>query len=168
MKIDSAKIVAELRLLVGYLGETNQKNWWGSNFLSPSSKAFLTPPFPRTVLLAQYHGVCEAACLVHDAFIGVGSNYHLYRLPDGVERAAAAVLQEAKFIQQVEAELTSADAALRRLEECADKEVNQSDGPVNVGVYADAKLGSLIQQCAGHYLHAFSAGAKTFPFMREA
>jgi hypothetical protein len=55
------ELLAELRLAVGFLGEKGQHNWWPSSFLSATSPAFLSPPFPRSRILAQYHGVKEAA-----------------------------------------------------------------------------------------------------------
>ena len=66
MTKDIYKLIAELKLLIGYLGEKNQFNWWDSNFLGTSSGVFLIHPYPRTTLLAQYHGVSEAALLAHD------------------------------------------------------------------------------------------------------
>ena len=46
--------IARLRLLVGYLGEHHQYNWWPSAFLTPSSMAFLAPIFSKTAFMAQY------------------------------------------------------------------------------------------------------------------
>lgn len=77
MTNDLAKFVFDLRLTVGYLGESGQNGWWDSAFLSPASKSFLAPVFSKTTLLSQYHGVCQAASLVHDEFIGLGIHYHL-------------------------------------------------------------------------------------------
>ena len=35
-----ATTIAELRVLVGYLGEKGQANWWGSEFFSTTAAAF--------------------------------------------------------------------------------------------------------------------------------
>ena len=35
--------IAELRVLVGYLGEKAQANWWSSEFLSNNAVTFLAP-----------------------------------------------------------------------------------------------------------------------------
>jgi hypothetical protein len=43
MKRSDLIFLARLRLLVGYLGEQNQFDWWSCSFFSPSSKAFLVP-----------------------------------------------------------------------------------------------------------------------------
>ncbi|WP_374343220.1 BrxE family protein [Azonexus sp.] len=38
-----ATTIAELRVLIGYLGEKGQANWWGSEFFSATATAFLAP-----------------------------------------------------------------------------------------------------------------------------
>jgi len=79
--------IAELRVLVGYLGEKGQDNWWASDFLSTTAAAFLAPIFNRSLFLAQYQGATAAAAKVHDEAIGVGRIYHLFPLPIGIEQA---------------------------------------------------------------------------------
>ena len=76
-----ATTIAELRVLVGYLGEKGQANWWGSEFFSATATAFLAPIFNRSLFLAQYQGATAAAAKVHDEAIGVGRIFHLFRLP---------------------------------------------------------------------------------------
>ena len=78
--------IYETRFVVGYLGEKNQKAWWNCNFLSQSSKSFLIPIFSKTMVLAQYNGVCKAASIIHDEHIGIGRHFHLFRLPNSIER----------------------------------------------------------------------------------
>src|SRR5664280_937787 len=70
----------QIRLLVGFLGERAQFAWWPTAFYDPSSQLFLAPVFSKTSQLAQYHGVTEAARLLHDEHLNVGS-YHLFRFP---------------------------------------------------------------------------------------
>lgn len=164
----TAKLIAELRLLVGYLGEASQHNWWSSNFLSPSSPAFLQPIYPRTVLLAQYHGVRQAALLVHDDRIGVGSNYHLYRLPELLERSAASEVQDDDFEESIKDYTANPETCLARLREIADSAVEKSEGPTIIGDYSMETAGKMIKNAAGHYLKAFEDGYQCFPYMREA
>ena len=76
-----ATTIAELRVLIGYLGEKDQANWWGCEFFSATATAFLAPIFNRSLFLAQYQGATAAAAKVHDEAIGVGRIYHLFRLP---------------------------------------------------------------------------------------
>ena len=82
----------EIRLLVGFLGERAQFDWWPTAFHEPSSRLFLEPVFSKTVRLAQYHGILEAARRLHDEHLSVGS-YHLFRLPEEVEEDLHAMLQ---------------------------------------------------------------------------
>ena len=84
--------ITRLRMIVGYLGEKGQHNWWSSEFFSPTAPAFLNPVFGKTATLAQYHGVKEAARRVHDTHIGVGRVFHLFRLPESMEQAIFEVL----------------------------------------------------------------------------
>ena len=168
MKNDVVKLIVELRLLVGFLGEKSQNNWWVSNFIGTSSEAFLAPVFSRTTMLARYHGVCEAAMLVHDEHIGVGANYHLYRMPDSAERAAAKALADADFQQQLIAILINSESAQTRLSSLATSDTGKDEGPVVLGSYADSDLQKLLRQAARHYSRAFKEGYKCFPYMREA
>lgn len=167
MNNDIVKLIAELRLFVGFLGEKSQHNWWESNFLGNSSGAFLQHTFPRTTLLSQYHGVNEAALLVHDEYVGVGKNYHLFRLPVSIERNVANVIQELASDEKAISSLKSKEAALQRLSELAIKTEAQ-DGPVNIGSFEDAKLEHLMHTSAGLYLNAFHQGMVIPPFLTEA
>lgn len=168
MNNDVVKLIVELRLLVGFLGEKPQYNWWGSNFMGATSEAFLAPVFSRTTMLARYHGVCEAAMLVHDEHIGVGANFHLYRLPDSVERAAAKEVASSDSKTLMNSVLASSEAALTRLSELSITKAEKAEGPVVVGIYSDTDLKDILQQSASHYLRAFNQGYSCFPYMREA
>ena len=168
MNNDVVKLIVELRLVVGFLGEKSQHNWWGSNFIGATSEAFLAPVFSRTTMLARYHGVCESAMLVHDERIGVGANFHLYRLPDSVERAAAKEVASSDSKTLMSSVLASSEAALTRLSELSITKANKAEGPVVVGTYSDTGLKDILHQSARHYLPAFTDGYKCFPYMREA
>lgn len=159
------RLIAELKLLVGYLGEKSQHNWWESSFLGASSRAFLMHTFPRTTLLSQYYGVNEAALLVHDEFVGVGKNYHLFRLPVSIERNVYDTIQKLSENEELLNNLKSKEAAQKRLAELAIKAEAQ-DGPINIGTFEDANLDHLMSIIAGLYLSAFQQGKKCLPFMR--
>ena len=164
--LPAPEIIAELRLLVGYLGEKSQFNWWGSAFMASTSEAFLSPIFPRTTWLAKYHGVSEAARLVHDERIGVGSNYHLYRLPDSLERSAAAAVDAVSKKDALQVSLRSLDAALVRLSNLANSGVDKAEGPVSVGDSHEDNFELPLSKVAGFYLTAFQSGVQSFPFVR--
>ncbi len=165
MKSALYNVISELRVIVGFLGEKTQFAWWESNFLGQSSNAFLAPTFPRTTLLAQYHGVCEAALIVHDESVGIGHNFHLFRLPVSLERNIAKSIQEIGNGNALSTALKTKENALQRLAELADSNDAQS-GPVHVGAFEELKLEQLIRSIAGIYLSAFEQNKKCFPFMR--
>lgn len=161
-----ALTIAEIRVLVGYLGEKNQANWWGSEFFSPSAAAFLGPIFNRSLFLTQYQGATSAAALVHDDVIGVGRIYHLFRLPIGLEQASADALHDAPFSQLLRDRLTNQEQAMTRLGDIATKQETVSPGPISLGQMGD-DLGSELKRAAGVYHAALKLGIQSFPYLRE-
>ncbi|MFP5402119.1 MAG: BrxE family protein [Gammaproteobacteria bacterium] len=161
---DDAHSVAELRVLVGYLGEQAQM-WWPSRFFGPEAAAFLAPVFARSRFLAQCQGVSAAAARLHDEFIGVGRAFHLFRLPEVFEQAVASVLMDPQFEAQVREHLASREQALARLEAIGTA-VRVDEGPVVVGDWNDS-LDEALKTIAGLYYDAFTKGVKTFPYLRE-
>lgn len=160
-----ARIVSELRILVGYLGEQSP-SWWPCQFFSPSAVPFLAPVFTRTLFQAQCQGVSAAAARVHDEHIGVGRSLHLFRLHEGLEQAVAAFLTDAAFKEAITPHLASRDLALARLTSLG-THAPASEGPVSVGDISD-DLASQLKAIAGLYADAFGKGIKTFPYLREA
>lgn len=106
--------------------------------------------------------------LVHDEHIGVGANFHLYRLPDSVEQATANEMVSSDSNALMNSVLASSEAALTRLSELCLAASEKVEGPVVVGAYSDAELNDILQLSASHYLRAFTKGYKCFPYMREA
>lgn len=164
MKKQDIKRILELRFLVGFLGEKVQFDWWGCAFLSKSSASYLLPMFPRTTLLAQYHGVCEAAVKAHDEFIGIGQHYHLYRLPEVFEKALVSCVNETAEGVLL-GNLVSVDTAVARLEQLANS-VQAAEGPVNAGEFDEYALENSLCTLAGLYAAAFKTGIKSYPFLR--
>jgi hypothetical protein len=158
--------ISELRVLVGYLGEKNQANWWGSEFFSQSATAFLTPIFNRSLFLAQYQGSSTAAAKVHDEAIGVGRIYHLFRLPIGLEQASADAINDAAFSKTLQESITNRDKAMGRLNEIATKAESVSPGPVSLGQMGDDLVAEL-KKAAGVYHSAFSQNIQSLPYLRE-
>lgn len=152
--------VSRLRVLVGYLGERQQSNWWVSSFLDRTSEAFLTPVFGHSVANARVVGVTEAARRIHDDAIGVGRVFHLFRLPETLEQELHRTLAQSKNAAAVE----SAEAALEELGTFSSAKVAAKTGPVHVGpldMLADARWVSTV---AGHYRMAFTTGVQSFPY----
>lgn len=161
-----ARKISELRLLVGFLGEKRQANWWASEFFSSTAAAFLAPIFNRSLFLAQYQGATAAAAKVHDEAIGVGRIYHLFRLPIGLEQTCADVLNDAIFVRALQAKLAGREQALARLAELAEKKEVALPGPVSLGQMSDDLAGDLLRS-AGFYHSALVECIQTFPYIRE-
>jgi hypothetical protein len=166
MTTESIQNICEMRMLVGFLGEKQQACWWGSSFLSSSSKTFLKPIYPNSIALAQYSGVCRAASIVHDERIGIGRHYHLYRLPDSMERALMKCIQDDKFSEHLSTILVTTERVMDRLMELGIDSVDEASGPIPVGDYTDRKLDKLLKKARSHYVQAMKSETQTFPYMR--
>lgn len=152
----------QLRLLVGYLGEKSQANWWPTAFFDATSKLFLEPIVPRTVRLSQYKGIHEAARRLHDEHVAVGGVYHLFRLPEEVEqdlqqRVLAA--PEAWF-----APLVSSGQAMATLETLAEAPTPIESGPQSLGQYSELYCPAGAKVLARHYLSAFQQDIRSYPY----
>ena len=159
-----SEVLAELRALVGYLGE--EHGWWDSQLFSRSARTFLEPIFPRSLPLSQYQGVTVAAARAHDERIGVGRIVHLFRMPELHEQAAAAVLRDATGAEQVLAHLGSQKQAMERLSAFASP-IEPTEGPVLLGGW-DENLALSLATMAGHYVAAMHEGRQTYPYLRHA
>lgn len=157
--------IAELRVLIGYLGEKGQSNWWNSEFFSPNATSFLAHIFNRGLFLAQYQGVTAAASRVHDEAIGIGSIYHLFRLPISLEQIATDTLSQEAFVRSLQSRITSTEAALSRLSELSEKNEIASLGPVSLGSMSE-DLTPILMRAAGVYKAALNSGVPVFPYMR--
>lgn len=153
-----------LRLLTGFLGERAQHAWWPTSFYEPSSRLFLEPVFVKTVRLAQYHGVVEAARRLHDEHLNVGS-FHLFRLPEEVEQDLHALIQGEAGTELVAALPLSKDSALDALKGVAEGSKASGDGPVMVGQVQDLASPTVAASMAATYLSAFTRGAKAYPYL---
>jgi hypothetical protein len=156
----SIQDVLRLRVLVGYLGERQQLNWWPSSFLDRTSEAFMAPVFGQAVGSARVFGVTEAARRVHDDAIGVGRVFHLFRLPETLEQELHRIASTSTDAASVE----SLDAALEELKALSSGDVAHKPGPVHVGAL-DMLVGTgWVPVVAGHYRAAGMAGATSFPY----
>ena len=158
------KQIALLRLVIGYLGEQN--HWWNSTFCSPVSKSFLSPVFPKTLVLAQLQGVSMAALRVHDQHIGVGNAFHLFRLPEEIEQNipnAVKTEEQNTFL----APIVSPQAALNYLQENSNTSSRKLIGPVRIGAIASLPATSIWHEVASLYARAFDDNEQVFPFFSD-
>jgi hypothetical protein len=156
--------IATLRLLVGFLGEQSQFNWWPSAFLTANSRAFLLPVFSKTAFIAQYQGVKEAASRVHDERIGIGVVYHLFRLPEHIEQALFAGLHDKEFVDAVSGQVQDTECALASLASLAEASSEDGEGPVLVGKVDALLAGQTLGVLAHHYQTAFVRGTAAYPY----
>lgn len=159
--------VATLRLLVGFLGEQSQFSWWPSAFFALSSSAFLLPIFRKTAFIAQYQGVKEAASRVHDEHIGMGTVYHLFRLPENAEQALFNSLQDNAFVDSIRVQLQNQDRALKSLTTLADVHPECTEGPVLVGNIDELMEGKNLRLLSHYYLSAFTGNTKAYPYYSD-
>lgn len=157
--------IARLRIIVGYLGEKNQHNWWPSEFFSSTAAAFLNPVFGKTATLAQYHGVKEAARRVHDEHIGIGRVFHLFRLPESMEQAVFEVLQDPAVSDALLRDIESQASATAALQAIVDSSSPLQEGPVQIGAVSDLEGISWLSDTARCYEAAFTAGSRSFPYL---
>ena len=153
-----------LRLLVGFLGERSQFAWWPTSFFGNSSGMFLEPVFPKTAGLAQYHGVTEAARRLHDEHIGVGSVFHLFRLPEEAEQGLHSAMVAGLGQPGLFAGLEDKDAALQGIAGVAGDLRTVPEGPTSVGVVKDLFTAPALEKLAECYLSAFRGGVRTYPY----
>jgi hypothetical protein len=156
--------IARLRLLVGFLGEQSQFNWWSSSFFTANSRAFLSPVFSKTAFTAQWQGVKEAASRVHDEHIGVGAVYHLFRLPEHIEQTLFTGLQDQSFADSTSIQIHNRETALESLASLSDGSPRDGEGPVLVGNIDALLAGKTLGALAYHYDTAFANGTVVYPY----
>lgn len=159
-RTDLANLLS-MRLVVGFLGEKAQYGWWGSGFFDPTARAFLGPVFTRSLKLAQYHGVLEAARRVHDEHLSRGS-YHLFRLREETEQDLHELVKA-----DPEMELPSdRDIALANLKGWANGTHQAVVGPVLVGRISAFPSKAILTSFAETYASAFSGGGWAYPYLQ--
>ncbi len=164
MKDSYLSIVLQMRSLVGFLGERPQFAWWATSFFGDYSLRSLEFVTPKTALLAQYHGVVEAARKLHDEHLNVGS-YHLFRLPEEVEQDLHAMMQSSVGTELAKQLPQDKDAALAALTTLAGAIPSAAVGPIAVGNIDQLSAVDTLKSIAGAYASAFSLHAKTYPYL---
>src|SRR5262245_1331459 len=155
-----------LRLLVGYLGEAPHFGWWQTTLLQPTSRPFLDPVFARTSKLAQYHGVREAARRLHDEHIGLGRVFHLFRLPEEIERDLHRRVEEQTGVESLFGSLATKETALSALAALAEGDRDEAaEGPISVGKAKELFTNKAIKEMARCYSAAFERGLRSYPYV---
>jgi hypothetical protein len=159
--------IVGLRLAVGFLGEQEQSAWWPSRFLGRHAYPFLNPIFGGKMRMAQYHGVTEAACRIHDERIGVGRVFHLFRLPETIEQRLSDAFQEESLPEDVTRCFDSAESAEGVLSNLAKGPAAVKPGPVRLGGADMINSPDGVALVAATYRAAFGAGIKCYPYFTD-
>jgi hypothetical protein len=154
----------KMRSLVGFLGERSQFAWWTTAFFGDYSLRSLEIVAPKTSLLAQYHGVVEAARKLHDEHLNVGS-YHLFRLPEEVEQDLHVMMQSDVGSELVNQLPHDREAALAALKNLAGAPPSTAVGPTSIGDIDQLSASETLRTMAAAYVSAFSQDAKTYPYL---
>ncbi len=157
------KSLIEIRLLVSFLGEKEQCNWWDSQFLTPTGLSFLEISFPRSPYIAAYTSISNIAEKTHEKAIAKDGSANLFKLPGQLEE------QIRKYISntQIEAFYTSVNSkemALRKLKSYFKQSVTSPIGAVQVGKIKDILTQQGLIELAAHYYDAFLNDKKVFPY----
>ncbi len=155
-----------LRILVSSLGESQHAGWWKSQFLSPTGLSFLDRITPRSRFAAAVRSAARSALIVHDANIGKGQVFHLFRLPGEQEfELEEQLTNRAAEFEAVYAPLCdSHDGLLQTLSTfTAGKPAVEAQGPVQI----DFDEASLTQSLAAVYLQAFRHGNQVYPYFEK-
>jgi hypothetical protein len=164
--IYSHKLVG-LRLSVGLLGEREQAGWWPSIFLGRHAPTFLSPIFGSKTRMAQYHGVIEAACRIHDESIGVGRVFHLFRLPESIEQLIFSAFQEGRVPEEVTGCCDSKEAAEGMLARLVNGPAAARPGPIRLGDAGMINSPDGVALVAATYRAAFHAGIRCYPYFTD-
>jgi hypothetical protein len=153
----------KIRLLVGFLGEKRQSNWWDTSFLDPTGTRYVQTTFPRTYLSAGLRSTTEAARILHDLRIGRVGVFHLFRLPVDIEdQVESSINAGAPFVAR-QTELTK-EGALQELREIFQTPLTAPEGPVQIGIPTRILTNDSVSELAAHYHSAFSQGLQCFPY----
>ncbi len=152
-----------LRLLVAFLGQANQSNWWDCIFLDATGLRFLETTFPRTAPVAGLRATTEAACSVHDKAMGRVGNHHLFRLPPALEDHLEHMYEQIDWDEAIRL-INSPDNAMETLKTMADCFVKAPEGPVQVGVTRKIFTPTSVKEVAAHYVSAFQDGIRCYPY----
>ena len=164
--MDEAVLSAlQLRILVLALGEVATPPWWRTNLLSATGRRFCERLFPRSALAAALHASGKAACVVHDEAIGTRGVFHLFRLPEHIERDIREQLMDTgSSAHCIKGDLDDGDEMLKRLQEIGQGAKDAHVGPRKVAVADELDDPKTYARMAALYLSAFRNSERTFPY----
>jgi hypothetical protein len=158
----------QLQIMVLALGEAHHAGWWRSQFLSPVGLSHLSYLYPRSNFGAAVRAASRAARAVHDASIGIGDVFHLFRLPQTLERRLDDVLRDSETELHVQfgATIRQKQDLLDRLATLSEvsPDVQVQAGPRRLGTLRDLQRPSSVAAMSSLYCAAFQNGLRMFPY----
>ena len=164
MKNEQLTNLPKLRVLIAFLGEKDQHNWWPSSFFSKTSDAFLKPIFPKTSFLAKVQGCKAAATIVHDEHIGIGKVYHLFRFPESVERDLSGICANTEVEKELLSFTESHEMAIEALNEYCNGTKEIIEGPIKIDSINQIHKKENLALMANYYKNAFDKNKKVYPY----
>ncbi|MCX6077947.1 MAG: BrxE family protein [Chloroflexi bacterium] len=164
-KIDITKNL-ELRAIVLALGESTHFGWWKSQFLSPTGLSFLERLYPHTRFAGAVRSALLGAQEVHDANIGKGQVFHLFRLSPNTEWELDQALTEQSEALE-EKYRTMLGNRARLINALAVSSQGFSSVPAAGPLLLDIPMEQMIPAIASAYLGAFQQGKQVFPYFEE-
>jgi hypothetical protein len=151
-----------LRVAVAYLGEQGQSGWWKTQFLQPTGQRFLEFIYPRSAFAGAVTAAAEAAKKFHDARIGKGGVFHLFRLPPTLElKLHQQLLNDPDELVRM---VANTGAARSVLEQTADGNPSTAVGPVRIGDASALTKESTVAKLAGMYLRSVDSATVALPY----
>jgi hypothetical protein len=169
LDLQIAEMALRARVLVLALGE--KSDWWRTQYLTGHGLRMLERVYPRTAFGAAVQAATAAACEQHEAGVGRGRSYHLFRLPPAYEQGIRSLLtgtHVADLAEQIRPALGDPTALLTHLQALAAPAPDARVGPWRVGTEADLSQPDTFRRIAGAYLHAFQHGEKILPYLEAA
>jgi hypothetical protein len=162
MKLTHLPIIANVRFLVGALGE--RRGWWPGRFTDEASRRSLELLFPRTAARAALESVVELGRREHDERLGPNA-FHLFRLPVHLEDRLMSWL--ARPEATVSWPPMEADAIRGELGRVAPALADVGSGPVRLDVCSRLNQISAFEKMVGVYLAADRVGGRVIPYFED-
>lgn len=152
-----------LRLQVAYAGEASEPGWWPTACLTNGAVLDFKALFSEAAPAVAWQLSSQAACQAHDKWLS-GMDYHLFRLPEGLE--------EAIYHTGLQLSSTQAQALLAQrktlLTAASHTGTTTITGPHRLGSSADLLTGQALPALRACYAAAFAGGAQVFPYFTAA
>ena len=143
--------------------------WWRTQFFTDFGFRTLARVFPRTAVSATLESSFAAARDEHDRRIGLGKKYHLFRLPETLERTLSAAISDPTLVTKVASVAAGTQDDLRdELTRIAsDRKEAAVDGPASLGSITRLTEPGVLGSLAAHYRNSFASNRRVFPYFTE-